>query len=146
MFILSSKFSPLSISMGPLHRIPLPSPLLNLNIFSNLTYAKYLTTSYATLIPKLVSLAHLSPLNQFTHPNVHKLLPLARPSLHDPNCTFPCGPYFSERHSSAQKHAIAPRCLLSACKASAWHQGLCKTQPTATVFIFNCHCISLLQK
>lgn len=34
------------------------------------------------MIPKSISLAHISPLKKFAHPNVHRLLPPACPKLH----------------------------------------------------------------
>lgn len=88
LFFILSKFFPLSISLRSFHRILLPS-LLNLNTFSNLSYCKHLTTSYIRLITKLISLAHLSPLNQFTHPNVHRLLHLQGPFDMTQTAPFP---------------------------------------------------------
>lgn len=49
------------------------------------------------MIPQIIYLAYVCPLNKFTHPNVHRLLPPAGPILHVPHCTFSCGPYFGER-------------------------------------------------
>lgn len=56
------------------------------------------------MIPQIIYLAYGSPLNKFTHPNVHRLLPPAGPILHVPHCTFSCGPYFGERLPS-HRHA-----------------------------------------
>lgn len=50
------------------------------------------------MIPKSVSLGHISPLNKCTHTNVHRFFPPACPILHVPNCAFSYGPYFSEKH------------------------------------------------
>lgn len=77
-------------------------PLLNLNMFPHLTYSKDFNDSYVTMIPKPTSLALVSPLNKFTHPNVHRLLSPACPILHVSNYIFFYSPYFNERHLSHQ--------------------------------------------
>lgn len=50
-----------------------PFPSSKLNMSSNLFYSKDFNSSYIAVIPKSLSVSHTSPLNKFTHPNVHGL-------------------------------------------------------------------------
>lgn len=70
-------YSLLKISVLPhFHNTTPQDSFLNLNIFSHLNHLETSTTSY-TMIPKSVSLAHISIIPEQVHnPNVHRFLPL----------------------------------------------------------------------
>lgn len=82
-------------------------------------------------------LAYISPLNKFTHPNVHRSLPPAGPILHAPHCTFSYGPYFGESTPISSSHSNQ--------KFGSYHRLLLLHQLTKLILPHFCQVISLVQ-